>query len=108
LINLSRFRNILTGSYQNFFHTFHRSTRSETIFEANIALYNNRRQLGAADADSTIGRRLRGDINVDSMNFDKKILTCSYHPCNDIIALAVANNLFLYGGAKGEFFLFFE
>ncbi|KAI6191164.1 hypothetical protein M3Y97_00198300 [Aphelenchoides bicaudatus] len=91
--------NILTGSYHNYFHTFNRPNRAESIFEANIALYNNRRNMSEADhGNSTIGKRLRNDINVDNMNFDRKILNCAYHPSNDIIALAVSNNLFLYSG----------
>lgn len=90
-------RNILTGSYHNYFHTFGRRTPPvETIFEANIALYNNRRQIGADGDNKLIGRRLRNDINVDNMNFDRKILHCAYHPSSDIVALAVSNNLFLY------------
>lgn len=90
--------NILTGSYNNYFHTFTRSSQAETIFEANIALYNNRRQ--PSDTDIAIGRRLRGEVNVDNMNFDRKLMHCHYHPSLDIIALAASNNLFIYRGQR--------
>jgi serine/threonine-protein phosphatase 2A regulatory subunit B len=63
-------QNILTGGYNNYFRTFRRPNRSDTTFEANISLYNRR-----ATADSSvIGRRTKSDINVDSMDFDKKIM----------------------------------
>jgi len=91
---------VLTGSYSNFFHTFDRTSSSESIFEANkFALYNNRRQIGP-DGDKVIGRRQRSEINPDNMNFDEKIMHCAYHPTSDIIALAASNNLFLYTGDR--------
>ena len=43
-------------------------------------------------------------INVDSMNFTKKVLHCDWHPSENVVAIATSNNLFFYSAnqAKGE------
>lgn len=44
----------------------------------------------------TGGRRRRGDVGVDSLDFTKKILHMAWHPEENIIAIAATNNLYIF------------
>lgn len=44
----------------------------------------------------TGGRRRRGDVGVDSLDFTKKILHMAWHPAENIIAIAATNNLYIF------------
>lgn len=44
----------------------------------------------------TGGRRRRGDVGVDSLDFSKKILHMAWHPAENIIAIAATNNLYIF------------
>jgi serine/threonine-protein phosphatase 2A regulatory subunit B len=37
-----------------------------------------------------------GPVNVDTIDFGKKILHASYHPRENTIAIAATNNLFIF------------
>uniref|UniRef100_A0A8C7I0D1 Serine/threonine-protein phosphatase 2A 55 kDa regulatory subunit B n=1 Tax=Oncorhynchus kisutch TaxID=8019 RepID=A0A8C7I0D1_ONCKI len=44
----------------------------------------------------TGGKRRRGDVGVDSLDFTKKILHMAWHPEENIIAIASTNNLYIF------------
>ncbi|MEQ2200400.1 hypothetical protein XENOCAPTIV_028738, partial [Xenoophorus captivus] len=44
----------------------------------------------------TGGKRRRGDVGVDSLDFTKKILHMAWHPAENIIAIAATNNLYIF------------
>lgn len=44
----------------------------------------------------TGGKRRRGDVGVDSLDFTKKILHMAWHPSENIIAIAATNNLYIF------------
>lgn len=44
----------------------------------------------------TGGKRRRGDVAVDSLDFSKKILHMAWHPAENIIAIAATNNLYIF------------
>ena len=39
---------------------------------------------------------IRDDVNVDNLDFTKKILHTSWHPKDNIIAIAATNNLYIF------------
>jgi len=44
------------------------------------------------------GKRKKDEISVDSFDYNKKILHATWHPKDDIIAIAATNNLYLFNG----------
>lgn len=44
----------------------------------------------------TGGKRKKDEINVNCLDFNKKILHTAWHPTENIIAVAATNNLFLF------------
>jgi serine/threonine-protein phosphatase 2A regulatory subunit B len=41
-------------------------------------------------------RRKKEEINVDSLDYAKKILHTAWHPSENIIAVAATNNLYMF------------
>ena len=41
-------------------------------------------------------KRKKDEINVDSLDFNKKILHTAWHPMENIIAVAATNNLYIF------------
>lgn len=42
------------------------------------------------------GKKKNDEINVDSLDFTKKILHTAWHPSENVIAVAATNNLYLF------------
>lgn len=42
------------------------------------------------------GKRRKDEISVDSLDFSKKILHTTWHPHENIIAVAATNNLYIF------------
>ncbi|KAI8999236.1 protein phosphatase 2A regulatory subunit PR55 [Gaertneriomyces semiglobifer] len=97
--------NVLTGSYNNFFHIYNRYTNSDTILQADKNTFRAKRvgstknKLAAAAGSKRLSRKDEF-ANVDSLDFSKKILHASWHPREDTIALAATNNLFLFQASE--------
>lgn len=91
--------NLVTGSYNNFFHIFDRYGQSDIAIEA--AKQPPRRR-AASGRGSKTGRRKNStgkdkvDINVDNIDFGKKVLHLAWHPTRPTIAVAGLNNLHIY------------
>ncbi|KAA8589132.1 hypothetical protein FQN60_010477, partial [Etheostoma spectabile] len=66
---------IMTGSYNNFFRMFDRNTKRDVCVG---------------------GKRRKDEISVDSLDFSKKILHTTWHPHENIIAVAATNNLYIF------------
>ncbi|KAF2982819.1 hypothetical protein EK904_001360 [Melospiza melodia maxima] len=86
---------IMTGSYNNFFRTFERSTQRDTTLEASRESSKPRAILKPRKVCTT-GKRKKDEITVDSLDFNKKILHTAWHPAENIIAVAATNNLYLF------------
>ena len=54
------------------------------------------RAQGAAGDIVTNGRGRRHHIDVDMMDFDKKILHSAWHPTDSVAAIAAQSNLYIY------------
>ncbi|KAJ3130452.1 protein phosphatase 2A regulatory subunit cdc55 [Nowakowskiella sp. JEL0407] len=90
--------NVLTGSYSNFFHIFDTKSKNDVILQADKSAFKAKR-VGSTKNKSSGQRKIsrREDfMNVDALDFSKKILHASWHPRENTIALAATNNLFLF------------
>ncbi len=86
---------IMTGAYNSFFRMFDRETGRGVTLEAWRESSKPRAVLRTRRI-YTGGRRRRGDVGVDSLDFSKKILHMAWHPAENIIAIAATNNLYIF------------
>ncbi|KAL2097684.1 hypothetical protein ACEWY4_006891 [Coilia grayii] len=86
---------IMTGAYNSFFRMFDRETGRGVTLEAWRESSKPRAVLRTRRV-YTGGRRRRGDVGVDSLDFTKKILHMAWHPAENIIAIAATNNLYIF------------
>ncbi|OXB82536.1 UNVERIFIED_CONTAM: hypothetical protein H355_005791 [Colinus virginianus] len=93
--DLTPFGAIMTGSYNNFFRMFDRNTRRDITLEASRESSKPRAILKPRKV-CTGGKRKKDEINVDSLDFNKKILHTAWHPMENIIAVAATNNLYIF------------
>lgn len=86
---------IMTGAYNSFFRMFDRETGRGVTLEAWRESSKPRAVLRTRRV-YTSGKRRRGDVGVDSLDFTKKILHMAWHPSENIIAIAATNNLYIF------------
>nr|CAD7261251.1 unnamed protein product [Timema shepardi] len=86
---------IMTGSYNNFFRMFDRTTRRDITLEASREIAKPKTVLKPRKVCSG-GKRKKDEISVDCLDFNKKILHTAWHPTENIIAVAATNNLFIF------------
>uniref|UniRef100_A0A3B4EZ96 Serine/threonine-protein phosphatase 2A 55 kDa regulatory subunit B n=1 Tax=Pundamilia nyererei TaxID=303518 RepID=A0A3B4EZ96_9CICH len=86
---------IMTGAYNSFFRMFDRETGRGVTLEAWRESSKPRAVLRTRRV-YTGGKRRRGDVGVDSLDFTKKILHMAWHPSENIIAIAATNNLYIF------------
>jgi len=86
---------VLTGSYNNYFYIYDREGLSDISLQADKIAFKARR-------GSVRHRMLRGknvkkeEVNIETIDFNKKILHASWHPNENSIAIAATNNLFIF------------
>ena len=96
-------KGIMTGSYHNFFRVYDFQSRAEVCYEAS----KNTQHLGHILQPKTVtgSRRVRRDglefdtsneVPLETLDFNRKILHASWHPEENILAIAATNNLFLF------------
>lgn len=85
----------MTGAYNSFFRMFDRETGRGVTLEAWRESSKPRAVLRTRRV-YTGGKRRRGDVGVDSLDFSKKILHMAWHPSENIIAIAATNNLYIF------------
>ncbi|XP_046869945.1 serine/threonine-protein phosphatase 2A 55 kDa regulatory subunit B beta isoform-like [Hypomesus transpacificus] len=86
---------IMTGSYNNFFRMFDRNTKRDVTLEASRENSKPRAILKPRKV-CVGGKRRKDEISVDSLDFSKKILHTTWHPTENIIAVAATNNLYIF------------
>ncbi|XP_064828865.1 serine/threonine-protein phosphatase 2A 55 kDa regulatory subunit B beta isoform-like isoform X2 [Oncorhynchus masou masou] len=86
---------IMTGSYNNFFRMFDRSTKKDVTLEASRENSKPRAILKPRKV-CVGGKRRKDEVTVDSLDFSKKILHSTWHPQENIIAVAASNNLYIF------------
>ncbi|KAI1307213.1 protein phosphatase 2A regulatory subunit cdc55 [Mortierella claussenii] len=89
--------NVLTGSYNNNFYIYDRNGKNDVTLQADKSAFKAKR-VGSAKNKMTPRTKngKKDDINVESIDFTKKILHASWHPNENSIAIAATNNLFIF------------
>jgi len=91
--------NVLTGSYNNYFHIYDREGKSDIALQADKSAFKAKR-IGPAKNKMSLARAKnskKDDVNIDNVDyFNKKILHASWHPNENTIACGAANNLFMF------------
>jgi len=92
-------QNVLTGSYNNYFHIYDKDGLTDIALQADKSAFKHKR-VGSAKNKSMLSRgktnNRKEEINVDAIDFNKKILHASWHPNENSIAVAATNNLFIF------------
>ncbi|CAD6576442.1 MAG: protein phosphatase 2A regulatory subunit cdc55 [Cyphobasidiales sp. Tagirdzhanova-0007] len=103
---------ILSGSYNNNFHIYDRNAETDVVLQADKSAFKAKK-VGAQKAKGGLtgmnGKGMQGKpangtgtpVDVDNIDFNKKILHASWHPKEDTIAIAATNNLFLFAKSSG-------
>ncbi|XP_029629818.1 serine/threonine-protein phosphatase 2A 55 kDa regulatory subunit B beta isoform [Salmo trutta] len=86
---------IMTGSYNNFFRMFDQNTKKDVTLEASRENSKPRAILQPRKV-CVGGKRRKDEVTVDSLDFSKKILHSTWHPQENIIAVAASNNLYIF------------
>ncbi|KAJ7097160.1 WD40-repeat-containing domain protein [Mycena belliarum] len=89
-------RQVLTGSYHNFFRVY------DTVGDRDVVLQADKAVLKAKKPGAGAGKgggRLREAMQNESQDFNKKILHASWHPNEATVAIAATNSLFVYSAA---------
>ncbi|KAF8949652.1 protein phosphatase 2A regulatory subunit cdc55, partial [Entomortierella lignicola] len=89
--------NVLTGSYNNNFYIYDRNGKNDVTLQADKSAFKAKRM--GSSKNKMMPRTKNGkkdDINVESIDFTKKILHASWHPNENSIAIAATNNLFIF------------
>lgn len=91
-------KKILTGSYANYFHVFDKDDESDIVLQADKSAFKAKKLAGnkKGKGQNAAAGAGTGPINVDTIDFNKKILHASYHPRENTIAIAATNNLFIF------------
>ena len=91
----SVFRSSMFGDSYECFRMFERGGRQDVTLEASrevsqplMALKPRRVCAG--------GKRRKDEVGVDSLDFSRKILHTTWHPHDNIIAVATTNNLYIF------------
>ncbi|EGN96812.1 hypothetical protein SERLA73DRAFT_184981 [Serpula lacrymans var. lacrymans S7.3] len=97
-------KHVLTGSYHNFFRIFDSDTTNDVVLQADKSAFKAKKIGGPVPGNKNgmkNGRPggLRDAMQMETLDFNKKILHASWHPRENTIAIAATNNLFLYSAA---------
>jgi len=87
-------KHVMTGSYHNYFRIFDVDSPTDVVLQADKSAFKAKK-MGVQNR----ARPLREQMNMETMDFNKKILHGSWHPRENTIAIAATNNLFLYSAA---------
>jgi serine/threonine-protein phosphatase 2A regulatory subunit B len=98
-------KHVLTGSYHNYFRIYDSETLNDVVLQADKSAFKAKKiggplpggKPGAKNGARQAG--LRDAMQLETLDFNKKILHASWHPRENTIAIAATNNLFLYSAA---------
>jgi len=90
-------QNVLTGSYNNYFHIYDREGLTDIALLADKSAFKAKRVGSTKNKMLSRGKpNKKEEINVDTIDYNKKILHASWHPNENSIAVAATNNLFIF------------
>ncbi|GAM25582.1 hypothetical protein SAMD00019534_087570 [Acytostelium subglobosum LB1] len=95
---------MLTGSYNNFFHIYDRNSKQDVCLEASKQAIKpksksltGKMKLRSSKKDSKRPDEL---INPDSIDFTKKALHVAWHPRDNLIAIGANNTMYLFSATN--------
>jgi serine/threonine-protein phosphatase 2A regulatory subunit B len=94
----SLFRHVLTGSYHNFFRIFDADTLSDVVLQADKSAFKAKKVGGPLPGTKNGAKNgprpggLRDAMQMDTLDFNKKILHASWHPRENTIAVRTSSN----------------
>jgi serine/threonine-protein phosphatase 2A regulatory subunit B len=89
---------VLTGSYHNYFRIYDTDTLSDVVLQADKSAFKAKKiggPLPGAKAGAKNGPRpggLRDAMQLDTLDFNKKILHASWHPRENTIAVSLVSS----------------
>ncbi|CAH7667148.1 WD40-repeat-containing domain protein [Phakopsora pachyrhizi] len=95
-------KNILSGSYNNYFHIYDQEGTSDIVLQADksafkskkIAMNNNNSNSSNGGNNSSNGNKPGSFVQeTENIDFSKRIMHASWHPREDTIAIAATNNV---------------
>ena len=83
-------RHVLTGSYHNYFRIFDTDTLNDVVLQADKSAFKAKKVGGpmAKPGVKPGPRALRDAMQLDALDFNKKILHASWHPRENTIAVS--------------------
>ncbi|TIC48412.1 protein phosphatase 2A regulatory B subunit [Wallemia mellicola] len=87
-------KQLMTGSYDNYLQIYNSNPDSsdDVVLQADKSAFKAKKIGGKGLA----GLNNKDEMNLDNIDFNKKILHASWHPNEDTIAIGATNNLFLF------------
>lgn len=98
-------KNVLTGSYHNYLRIFDVDTLNDIVLQADKSAFKAKKIGGPLPGSKPLAAKngvkpgLKDAMQLEPLDFNKKILHASWHPKENTIAIAATNNLFLYSAA---------
>mmetsp|Transcript_38794 Transcript_38794/g.91624 ORF Transcript_38794/g.91624 Transcript_38794/m.91624 type:complete len:469 (+) Transcript_38794:203-1609(+) len=83
---------LMTGSYHNFFHIYDRIGRGDACIEC---VKTPKKKPPSRSRLNLPRPKAKPDEGIE-MDLDKKVLHCSWHPTDPMLAVGVLNNVFVY------------
>lgn len=93
LISFRWNRHVLTGSYHNYLRIFDVDTLNDVVLQADKSAFKAKKIGGPLAPNSKIGAKngmksgLRDAMQLETLDFNKKILHASWHPKENTIAV---------------------
>lgn len=90
---MMRHRHVLTGSYHNYFRIYDTDTLNDVVLQADKSAFKAKKVGGPlpgaknAGKNGAAARGLRDAMQLDTLDFNKKILHASWHPRENTIAV---------------------
>ena len=85
---------VMTGSYHNFFRIFDTDTMNDVVLQADKSAFKAKKMgvqglgKGGAQKNGVRPGGLKEQMNLDTLDFNKKILHGSWHPRENTIAVS--------------------
>lgn len=87
-VHLAARRQVLTGSYHNYFRIYDAHGTGEVVLQADKSAFKAKKIGGVAGKNGPKGSGFRKEgMNLETIDFNKKILHGSWHPRENTIAV---------------------
>lgn len=94
----------MTGSYSNAFHIYDSEGKSDIPLQADKSAFKASARSGGKQKLPALAKGRTGEqpmsngfgFSLDDLDFSRKILHASWHPRENTVAVAAANNLFVF------------